>query len=169
MERILFAVAAVLLVLTVTSGGSTQGAPNSPSRPNPEVGAKADLQGASLTIDGKPLPAGQAQTARLSVDGSDFAFSLGGLTIAKGTYKLDPNKTPKEVDMVSTGGLGRGGLIKGIYELNGNTMTICVTPPGNARPAAFNSPPGSSNRLLVWQVAQNNAQPARTNQRNTGK
>lgn len=43
-------------------------------------------------------------------------------------YSLDPTKTPKEIDFDER---------KGIYELNGDELKLCVGPKNGARPTAF--------------------------------
>jgi RNA polymerase sigma factor (sigma-70 family) len=64
---------------------------------------------------------------------------------AEGTYKIDPTKTPKEID-ASVGG---DHLCHGIYKLEGDTLTICLAGPDEQRPTEFASKPGTKTMLMV--------------------
>jgi uncharacterized protein (TIGR03067 family) len=146
MKKVLFAVAALVLALLVTRGASAQGGPGRGLPRN------CMMQAVSATINGEAVPAAKGKMARLKLDGNNFALQLAGRTIAKGRYKVDPSQTPKAIDMTFTGGLGQGLSVKGIYEVKGDTLKLCHTPPGQARPTEFSSRPGSGQRLSVWQL-----------------
>jgi uncharacterized protein (TIGR03067 family) len=83
------------------------------------------------------------------------------LTIAKGkikvekdskdmelSYKLDPSKNPKEIDITETKG-GQDHVHKGIYALDGDTLKICWTGDMGVRPSEFKTAPGTDHRMLV--------------------
>ena len=48
------------------------------------------------------------------------------------TFKLDPKKVPKEIDLDMDGSIG-----KGIYQLDGDTLKIAHGEVGDARPKEF--------------------------------
>jgi uncharacterized protein (TIGR03067 family) len=60
----------------------------------------------------------------------------------KGTFKLDPTKNPKQIDLQMKG----GELNRGIYVLDGDTLKIFAVP-GPDRPSTF--PKDSSPGLVV--------------------
>jgi uncharacterized protein (TIGR03067 family) len=65
----------------------------------------------------------------------------------KATYKLDPGKDPKTIDVSESEPKQE---YPGIYRLEGDTLRICVPSQGNGkRPAAFESKPDSGLMLLV--------------------
>jgi uncharacterized protein (TIGR03067 family) len=73
-----------------------------------------------------------------------------GKTEAEGTHKLDPTKTPKQIDAVRTKGPNAGQKMLGIYELTDDTFKVCFAPPGKTeRPTEFKSAAGSGQRLMV--------------------
>ena len=56
------------------------------------------------------------------------------------TYALDSSKKPKTIDITLKGGDQDGKVMKGFYELDGDTMKICIgTPETPDRPAEFKS------------------------------
>jgi len=86
--------------------------------------------------------------------GWDYAISRGDLavTIRAGTYtsadskgnvrlaavmKIDPNHTPKWLDMTYIAGPLKGQTLQAIYELKGDTFTLCIQMDGQGRPTAF--------------------------------
>ncbi len=70
----------------------------------------------------------------------------------KGTFKLDPTKTPQAIDMLFPAAPGekKGQAMLGIFELDGDTIKICYGPDGTERPAEFKSEAGSKLILVVF-------------------
>ena len=64
------------------------------------------------------------------------------------TMKLDATKTPKAIDFTPDG--GKAPPIAGIYALDGDTLTICLAPPGKPRPTKLAAEADSGNTLWVW-------------------
>ena len=42
----------------------------------------------------------------------------------------------------------------GVYELEGTTLRLCVSPPGQDRPADLSSAAGDGRLLTVWRLAE---------------
>lgn len=55
------------------------------------------------------------------------------------TYKLDTSKTPNEIDLTQTKGNGKTETLYGIFNLEGDTLTICAVPSNDPakRPKEF--------------------------------
>jgi uncharacterized protein (TIGR03067 family) len=56
-----------------------------------------------------------------------------------GTFKVDPSKKPKTIDMMPAEGQYKGKTLLGIYEVDGQTLKICFAEPGKERPTEFAS------------------------------
>jgi uncharacterized protein (TIGR03067 family) len=66
------------------------------------------------------------------------------------TYKIDDSKKPATIDMTAQGGMRDGMTSKGIFEVKGDELKICVAfMPDAERPKEFASEAGSGNILIV--------------------
>jgi uncharacterized protein (TIGR03067 family) len=75
--------------------------------------------------------------------GEKWTLHLEGKT-AEATFKIDPTKKPKTIDLRPT--TAKGQVMVGIYELNVDTLTICLPEPstGKKRPTEFSGKGGQS-------------------------
>jgi len=67
-----------------------------------------------------------------------------------GTFRLDPTKEPKAIDMTPAFGPNKGKTVLGIYEIEGDDLKICVAMPGKERPTEFTTKSGSGHALDVY-------------------
>ncbi len=87
---------------------------------------------------GKPVaPENVNPNDFLSFEGTTFFFK-SGLRGLKGTFTIDPSKTPKWMDQTSSGGL----VFKGIYEFKGDRLRVFLAAPGGERPTEFKTKVG---------------------------
>jgi uncharacterized protein (TIGR03067 family) len=106
----------------------------------------------SLVNDGKTLvdektPPKEGPVTKLAYDGNKWTIKVGDKTVATGTFKLDPTKKPKEIDILDESGMKNDKTKLGIYELNGDTYKYCLAPAGKPRPTEFTSKEGSGHSL----------------------
>jgi uncharacterized protein (TIGR03067 family) len=97
-------------------------------------------------VNGRPVPASVLRNTILITDHNTFRFpkASGVGTHPAGSFTVDPNTSPKQVDTIAAGGAHAGQLTRGIYEiLDANHKRACWGPPGGPRPTEFESPPGS--------------------------
>src|SRR5262249_22649487 len=114
--------------------------------PADDRGEQDKLQGTWAVTSGeeggKPLPAAK-------VDGGQVCITKARVRVRNKednremTYKLDPSKQPKTIDLTTAEGPDKGKTAHGIYVLDGDTLKICFAPPGKERPADFSTKPGS--------------------------
>jgi uncharacterized protein (TIGR03067 family) len=83
---------------------------------------------------------------RCTVRGDKVSFLHDGKVVEEVTIKLEPAKTPKEIDAT----LASKQVAPGIYRLEGETFTLCYTHPGSGRPGDFAAKAGSGHKLSVW-------------------
>jgi RNA polymerase sigma factor (sigma-70 family) len=83
--------------------------------------------------------------------GLQLIFAAGGQITQKqgereegGTYKLDPTKRPREIDVSAD-----NKMLPGIYKIEGDTLTVCVDHGGMERPTEFAAKPGTHVILVV--------------------
>ena len=94
-------------------------------------------------MNGKKLSADDLKGATLTFKGDHYTLKQGGQT-RTGTIKIDPTKKPKQLDIISGEGPNKGKSLLGIYELDGDTLRYCVSPPGKTRPTEFSGKVGQS-------------------------
>jgi uncharacterized protein (TIGR03067 family) len=74
---------------------------------------------------------------------------VGGKTVAKGTFKIDATKSPKEIDVLDESGAKNERTKLGIYQIDGDTYKFCLARAGKPRPAQFTSVVDSGHALGV--------------------
>jgi uncharacterized protein (TIGR03067 family) len=70
----------------------------------------------------------------------------------RSTYKLDPAKLPKEIDLLSHDGFESGQTTAAIYKLENDRLTICMPYFGNdltARPNEFKTTADDGRMLVI--------------------
>ena len=83
--------------------------------------------------------------------GNAFKLVDGDKVLIRGTFTLDPSKSPKVIEMKVSEGAGGDAEapVHGIYELNGDHLKWCSTEPGSPNgPKEFKTK-GTSNVLIV--------------------
>ena len=76
---------------------------------------------------------------KLKIDGDKFMITLKNGD-HEATYTVDSSKKPKTIDVTLKGGDQDGKVMKGFYELDGDTLKICIGgPEAPDRPAEFKS------------------------------
>lgn len=94
---------------------------------------------------------------RLSFTGNRFQIqSRDGKTLYEGTFRVDAKTKPAAIDFEHTKGDLKGKSWKGIYALDGDTLTTCDNA-GNldkGRPAAFEAKTGSGDVFITFKRAK---------------
>ncbi|MBT4732727.1 TIGR03067 domain-containing protein, partial [Candidatus Woesearchaeota archaeon] len=113
---------------------------------------KEALQGTWAFIayeaEGVSIPEEQITAAKLQVAflGDKMIQKCDGNVLSEATYKVEDNRTPKTIDSFTT-----NGTEKGIYLLEGDILTICMSKSGFPRPLNFATKVGSKQMLFRLQ------------------
>ncbi len=101
----------------------------------------------ALEAAGKKAPAEALEGGRWSFSGEEVRFADRGEVLGgKASVKLDPSKSPKQLDLVGLEGASKGKTSLGIYEPERDRLVICLCDPnsgGKGRPTTFAVGPGS--------------------------
>jgi uncharacterized protein (TIGR03067 family) len=110
---------------------------------------QGDWAGERLVRDGQTLEDDDAQALFRTVKGNAYTVQRFRKKAGAGTFTLDATKTPKQIDIVPDGAAA-GVVIRGIYTVEGDRLTMCYAAPKQERPKAFESKEGSAHTLMVW-------------------
>jgi uncharacterized protein (TIGR03067 family) len=108
----------------------------------------------SQTVDGKESDEDELKNRFAVFKGGKLAFLFKGKERGTAAVKLDPGKSPKQIDITYEDGPAKGTTLKGIYKVEGDKLTICFGGFGKSRPAEFASKPGSGTILIVQKRAK---------------
>jgi uncharacterized protein (TIGR03067 family) len=96
---------------------------------------KGEWKIVSFNKGGDELPKKELEGAKIVVAGEKMTISLGKKD-EPATFKLDAKAVPPAIDIIP----GKGGkqiIVKGIYKLEKDTLTICFGPDESPRPGEF--------------------------------
>jgi uncharacterized protein (TIGR03067 family) len=92
----------------------------------------------------------------LVIEDGRFRIQEKGETIYEGTLGLDQSASPGAIDFRHTGYSPRGKTWRGIYKIDGDTLTICDNAGDmqKSRPMSFDTRPDSGRVLVVFKRAR---------------
>jgi uncharacterized protein (TIGR03067 family) len=101
------------------------------------------------TVNGAPNSR-QAGRVRYFFDGaSSFIMSNDYAVTLEGDFTIDPGRSPRTIDLVS-GNAAAQNRMYGIYEIEGDTLKLCLSMNANRRPSKFESKRGSGESFYVF-------------------
>ena len=104
----------------------------------------------SFIFNGQPMAEDTYKDLRLEIKGDKYLITEGGATASR-TFKLDPTKKPKAMDVTYDDGPNKGKTNHAIYALEGDILTICRHQhPEMERPKDFTAKAGSDRALIKW-------------------
>ena len=108
----------------------------------------------STTIDGKALEEDEMKGRSTVVKGEKMTLLYKDKERGTASLKIDPSKSPAQIDTTNEDGPAKGLGLKGIYKFDGDTLTLCFVLPSKDRPTEFASKPGSGRILFVHKRAR---------------
>jgi erythromycin esterase len=104
----------------------------------------------SLVQDGddKPLE-GTLKGLSVVMTSDQRTLRAGPRVFTQGAYRIDPTARPRRIDVTITQGAQKGQVLEGIYEVDADTLRICLAMKGGPRPTEMVSKPESGRTLMV--------------------
>ena len=104
--------------------------------------------------DGQPLPETFVNSGKRVAKGNETTTFFGPQVFMRARFTVDRTKEPKEIDYVLTLGPSAGKTQYGIYELEGKTLKLCFSAPGQERPSDFTTTQGDGRTVTVWSLVK---------------
>ena len=125
------------------------GAPGLKDAPKPAPSVVGEWVAERRTFSGTETPpAGDALRYVFAADGT-YAVHRGPRKVyADRKYATDPKKNPPTIDL-DTEAVG-GRVVRGIYKVDGDTLTVCWSNGSDPRPTAFESTAAKPTTLYVF-------------------
>jgi uncharacterized protein (TIGR03067 family) len=137
-----------IAALVVLSAGLLIAA-DDPDKKKDAEAIKGTWQIISLNADGKDLPKAEVPEDQVIFDGKTYQQKHEDQVVEEGEYVLDPDKSPKAIDFLIKKGQEAGKKQLCVYELDGDSLKICVSQPGDDdRPKALETKPGDRLALM---------------------
>ena len=112
----------------------------------------------ALQVDGVDMPAAASSSSLILIDGDHFRTESPGANY-DGVFTIDAAVEPMRIDIEFVEGPEAGNWSYGIFELNGDQLTICLGLTGASRPSGFSTKPGSGHALERLRRASATRQP----------
>ena len=101
----------------------------------------------ALITDGQPLAPAMLSWGKRVVQDGEVKVMMGPQTVLQVRFAVERSHTPMWMNYVHTRG---GAMQSGIYKLEGETLTTCMSRPGGERPDSFASVKGDGRTLGKW-------------------
>jgi uncharacterized protein (TIGR03067 family) len=128
-------------------------------RPTPALAAQTvgpptviegQWQMVSAVMNGVPMPQNMVEWCRRETRGDVTTVLAGTNIMLRARFSLDAGQSPWAIDYENIAGSNSGKAQLGIAELSGDSLRICMSPPGAARPADFESVKGDKRSYTTW-------------------
>lgn len=123
-------------------------APALPCEPAPEL--EGEWAMISCVSSGEALEEGFVKLGQRKAKGNEITVLMAGRVIVQAKFTVDRSQNPMTIDYLLKG--GRSQL--GIYKLDGPTLTVNFSNPGQPRPTGFTSSAGDGRTLTVWRLVK---------------
>ena len=104
----------------------------------------------SGVFNGAAMVADMVKWCKRVTRGDVTKVLAGPNVMLEARFTLDETTAPWSVDYVNLRGAEQGKLQHGIAEIDGDTLRVCMSPPGRARPDGFESRAGDKRSFTTW-------------------
>ena len=108
----------------------------------------------SAVLDGAVMNQAMVKWCRRITRGNVTRVIAGPQVFVNARFTLDNSKKPHAIDYVNLEGASKGESQAGIFELIGDSLKICMSAPGQPRPADFSSKPGDGRSYTTWRLVK---------------
>jgi uncharacterized protein (TIGR03067 family) len=102
----------------------------------------------SLLKDGK-APSDLKGGEKFIITENKVSVSMNEHSVDYFSFTIDPTQKPATMDVKLFDGPDKGKVIKAIYSLEGDKLSLCIALPGDDRPAKFSGDKGTGASLVV--------------------
>lgn len=120
---------------------------NEPSKDLDLMQGTWNIQSAELS--GNPFPPEVSKSIKLTIEGNNYTVVAGGNS-DKGICKLNPDVTPKTLEITGVEGPNKGKTILAIYEVKEGELKVCYDLSGKEFPKEFKSLNGTQLFLVSY-------------------
>jgi uncharacterized protein (TIGR03067 family) len=108
----------------------------------------------SAVLDGVAMNQEMVTWCRRITRGNITRVVAGPQVFVNASFTLDNSRKPQVIDYVNLEGASKGESQAGIFELIGDSLKICMSAPGQPRPADFSSKPGDGRSYTTWALVK---------------
>ena len=118
------------------------------------LGPATELEGewvmVSAVFNGVAMDQSMVKWCKRITRGNVTRVVAGPQVFLNASFTLDGSIRPHAIDYVNLEGASKGKSQSGIFELNDHALKICMSGPGQPRPADFSSKPGDDRSYTTW-------------------
>ncbi len=140
---------------------SARGISDTTKTAQPETAASGpvtELEGewamVSAVLNGAAMNQAMVKWCQRITRGNVTRVVAGPQVFVNASFTLDNSRKPHVIDYVNLEGASKGESQAGIFELIGDSLKICMSAPGQPRPADFSSKPGDGRSYTTWRLAR---------------
>ena len=116
-----------------------------------ETKLQGTWQAVAIVVNGHPMPAEHVRATQLILTGGQFSQRFDKRAVREGIFTVQPDRTPKLIDLIFRGDEGLEMKLQGLYELKAGSLKTCMALPGVPRPTEFVSRPDTGHIFTTYE------------------